>query len=151
MFEPLTVETQKICNKCGKLKSLADFSIDNRIIGGHSGVCRQCRSCYYRKKYRENPQKYIERSRIWKGKHPRERKKYNEEYQKTHKGHIKKLHRDHYLLNREKLIAKSKAYYREHKDEVRTKSKVYRDSRKKEISEYNRRYKERKKLEGGVI
>ncbi|MBA7549086.1 hypothetical protein ES705_41559 [subsurface metagenome] len=57
MFEPLTVETQKICNKCSKLKSLDDFSIDKRNIGGRVGVCRQCRSRDYKRKYRENPEK----------------------------------------------------------------------------------------------
>lgn len=145
------METQKVCSKCGKLKSLADFPIDKRNIGGHSGVCRQCKSCYCRKKYRENPQKYIERNRIWWKNHPGEKKKYNKEYREKHKEHIKRLCQNRYRLNREELIAKSKAYAKEHKDEIRVKSKIYRDSHKKEISRYNKRYRERKKLEGGGV
>lgn len=146
------METQKVCNKCGKLKSLASFPIDKRNIGGHSGICRQCKNSYYRGKYRENPQKYIERDRTWKRKHLEYVKKYNEEYQEKHKRHLKKLYQDRYRLNREELIAKSKAYAKEHKDEIRIKSKIYRDSHKKETSQYNRRYREKKKLERrGII
>ncbi len=151
-FEMLTVETQKVCSRCGGLKDLVDFTIDKRCIGGHAGVCRQCKNRYYRKKYRENPKKYIQLSRIWKEKHLKLVKKYNKKYRKKHKEHIKELHRILYQQNREKLIAKSKAYAERHKDEILIKSKVYRDSHKKEISKYNRRYKKRKKLEiGGTI
>jgi len=146
------METQKVCSKCGRLKNLADFSIDKRNIGGHAGICRSCKSLYYKEKYRENPKKYIERGRIWKEKHPEYVKKVNKGYQKTHKGHIKKLNRDYYRLNREKLIARSKVYYEGHKDEVKIKKKIYRDSHKEETSEYNRRYRGRKKLERrGII
>lgn len=152
MSEPLTVETQKICSKCGKLKNLDDFSIDKRNIGGHVGICKSCKNLYYKEKYRENPKKYIERGRIWKEKHPKKRKKYSKEYRETHKEYIKELHRNHYRLNRRRLIAKSKAYYEGHKDEVKLKKKIYRDSHKEETSQYNRRYRGRKKLERrGII
>ncbi len=57
MFETLTMETQKVCNRCGKLKNLAAFPIDKRIIGGHSGICRQCKNSYYRREYRKDPKK----------------------------------------------------------------------------------------------
>ena len=152
MFETLIIETQKVCNKCGELKNLDDFPIDKRNIGGHAGVCRQCKNRYYRGKYRENPKKYVGKDKIWKGKHPKLIKKYNKKYRETHKEHIKKLCQDYYHRNREKVIAKSKAYAKEHKDEIRIKKKIYRDSHKEEISEYNRRHRERKKLEtGGVV
>ena len=138
--------TQKVCKRCGGLKNLDAFPVDKRLIGGHSGVCRQCTNHRCRERYKEDPLKYKERSKVWKRAHLKETKKYNKKYNSTHKEHIKKLHRDYYCLNRGKLVAYSKAYFERHKEEVRTKRRIYRDSHKKEISKYNKRYRERKKL-----
>lgn len=33
----------RTCSKCGVLKALEDFVVDNRKVAGRSHVCKECR------------------------------------------------------------------------------------------------------------
>ena len=47
---------EKICSKCGQLKSIEDFDILKNNNDGHAGACKSCK-----KKYRNSHNKEEER------------------------------------------------------------------------------------------
>lgn len=36
----------KICKRCGRELPIEDYHIDNRMIGGHKSICKECTSAY---------------------------------------------------------------------------------------------------------
>lgn len=36
----------KICKKCGRELPIEDYHIDNRMVGNHKSVCKECTSAY---------------------------------------------------------------------------------------------------------
>lgn len=48
----------KICNMCGKEKSITEFSIDKTKLDGLSSRCKQCQRKLSNEHYKKNKQKY---------------------------------------------------------------------------------------------
>lgn len=45
---------EKVCTKCGKLKSIEEFSFKNKAKGIRRSQCKECISEYDKKRYSEN-------------------------------------------------------------------------------------------------
>ena len=65
----------KICRKCGKEKSLAEFTKDRRNVGGYHNICKDCKNAAAKIRYQkikndpEFHRKKIEASRKYKESH----------------------------------------------------------------------------------
>lgn len=42
----------KTCSKCGETKLISKFPLDKKNLDGHLGICKSCKSLYYKEKYR---------------------------------------------------------------------------------------------------
>lgn len=52
------LKTEKICTKCGSLKSLIEFPAKKASKDGRSSWCRECYKISWKKRYYENHQHY---------------------------------------------------------------------------------------------
>lgn len=55
----------KQCTGCGKTKPLDAFVRNKRHRSGRAARCKACVNAYYRKRYQDDPEKYLQRQRAW--------------------------------------------------------------------------------------
>lgn len=82
----------KICNKCGEIKSINEFSKDLSKKDKLSSLCKKCKSEHKKKYYKNNTEKCREYSKKYREKNPERYKKIrkrwrenNPEYQKEYR------------------------------------------------------------------
>jgi len=129
----------KTCSKCGETKLISKFSIDRRNFDGHLGVCKSCKSLYYKERYREQKEKYLEKSRIWRLKHIESVKTRQKKYREENR----ELFRKRYLENRKAFIEKAKKYYQEHKEACLMRDRAWKIKNRDKIREYNKKYRQK--------
>jgi hypothetical protein len=72
-------------------------------------------------------------------------KKYNKEYQETHKEQKTVLNKAYYQEHKEQLKEQQKAYQEEHKEQMKEQQKAYREENKEQIKEQKKAYYEANK------
>lgn len=103
--------SQKRCSKCGETRDIREFSKNKRNKDGYQAWCKLCRSGEYRKYYRKNKHRLLERFK---------------EYFKKNSEYKKEYDRQHHLNNSEKYRKYSKKYQKENPEKRRA---LYRERR----------------------
>lgn len=55
----------KLCTKCGKVKSVSEFSKNSSKKDGLQSMCKECVRKYKQKHYAENKQYYLEKAKAY--------------------------------------------------------------------------------------
>lgn len=77
----------KVCNKCGEVKPLDQFSPAKRMADGRHGTCRACRAERARRHLKENPAAR-ERQREYQRNHPESQRAAERRYQEANREKI---------------------------------------------------------------
>lgn len=79
----------KKCTKCGKIKDINSFHINNRSKDGRVVHCKECKKLYYD----ANKDVFLSKAR-----------EYGKEYRKTHKDELAKYRKEYYLNHVDRVI-----------------------------------------------
>jgi hypothetical protein len=123
-------ELTKKCTKCGKIKLISEFSLDNASSDRHTSRCKECLNKDSRERYSKNIEKERERSRI-KNNIPENRDR-RKEY-----GH------EWYISNKEKKDKQNNEWRRNHRDKTREYVRKSHAKHKEKTRVYNKEYREK--------
>jgi len=96
----------KTCLRCEVIKPIYQFSTDKRNIGGRISICKKCRAIEYLKYYYQNRDRVLIVNKKYRDDHRGERTKYFQDYQETHKKHLKVVGQRWYKRNRKRIKEK---------------------------------------------
>jgi len=109
----------KICSKCKQTKELNQFNKDKTRKNGLRYWCKNCVKEYHYKNYRENLEKYEEKSR----RYYQENKERSQKKHQLHKEKDNERSRKYYQKNKEKINEQHKAHWN-HKYETDTNFRI---------------------------
>lgn len=100
----------KTCTKCGYLKSLKEFPINNQCKDGYDYRCRQCKQQLSRAYYRIHRDKMLDAAKQYGQEHKEELKQYKKEWARANKVKVKSSRQKYYKANREKVLKAAVRY-----------------------------------------
>lgn len=133
----------KVCNKCGKTKSIEEFS-KYKVNGKeyYRSQCKICRCDYSKNYYKKNKESELKRSKNYVRNNEDKIKEYKKQYYLKNKGKKKltKEQEEHYIQWRKKYRQKNKPridaymseYRKNNKDKMNEQKKIYNRRRKQE-------------------
>lgn len=98
------------CIKCNTEKYLCDFSKDKKSKTGHRYVCKQCQKNINKRRYDENKDEILKKSK---------------QYYSDNKSKFREYYKKYYSKNKEKSQQYAKKYYRENIETISKYSKKY--------------------------
>jgi hypothetical protein len=119
------IRQSKACTKCGKVKSLTDFSVKKTAKDGRVAHCRRCGVDRSMAWHNANKERAHARSRAWRADNPARVKDYNRQQYADNKDH----HRERFAKWVAANPARRRDYMRGWYDENPGKHKQYNDAR----------------------
>ncbi len=129
----------KVCNKCGKEKTLDNFNKDNRT-GHYRGYCIECEQKYFKEYQKNNKNKIHARYQRYYEENAEALKAYQKEYRKNNPEKKRESDRRYNQANKEKIKAYRTKYYEDKKDYFRQKHHEYYEQHADEIKAYQKTY-----------
>ena len=148
----------KTCSKCGKEKSILEFSRRKRSKDGYYTWCKECAKEYQAEWYLKNKENVNEKHRKYHREHLEKIRVHNREYCnrpevkqrraeyiKSNQEHIRKYQKMYRSKNKAYIREKQNEYYHKNKEKNKQWHKKWRDSHKEQIKESNKKYREENK------
>ncbi len=111
----------KICNGCKKEKELSDFNKDKSRKDGYSYKCKKCLKNIHCSLYKNNKEKYLDKSKNY--------------YKNNKENHL--LRNKNYVKNnREKYLEYQQNYFNDNKDKIRKYKNEYTNNKYRSDYEY---------------
>ena len=130
---------EKPCIKCGNIKPLNDFKINNKT-NRKKNVCTECEKNYY-KEYREKNSNHKKETWMkWYEKNKDEIINYQKKYRESHKEQIRTRAKKYASQNTDKIRAQKAQYYKDNKEQLRQKNREYYRQNSEMLKEYQRQY-----------
>lgn len=114
---------ERVCNKCGEIKLIEEFTKNFRRAYGYTNTCKICHNKIL-----------VEYNKTDK------RKTQRKEYRRANIGKLKEVHKKYYYENSEKIKAKTRKWENENKDRVTARHKEYIISHAEELSVKHKLY-----------
>lgn len=132
---------EKACIKCGVVKPLSEYHINNKASDKHSGTCKACARIIIKKYREENKDKIRETTRKYYNKNRDHLIEYTKQWMIDNPEKvIEKNKRRYSPENREQNILRVKKYYQEHKEEILAKDKTRKQKNKEKLSKQHKEY-----------
>ena len=130
----------RICLRCGERKLTFHFSIDKRMKGDRSNVCKDCRSKESLRYYYDNKDRISRQSQKYRDDHKENRRLYNAKYREDHTEFLKNLAKRWYERNKKRIKKRNLKYYHENREACQAVRELWREKNREEIKKYNREY-----------
>ena len=93
----------KVCRRCGIRKPIYQFSTDRRNTNGKTSICKKCKTTEYLKYYYSDKDRILIVNKKYRDDHKGERTIYFQDYQESHKEHLKVVGQKWYKKNRQRI------------------------------------------------
>ena len=120
-----TIETTKVCNKCGEDKPLSEYHKQKQKKDGHHPTCKVCRKAANKAYYEANREKLAASDKA---------------YYEANRERINAQKKAHYEANRERIIAERKAYSEANREGISAWKKAHHAEKWANDPEYRARY-----------
>ena len=115
-------DMEKACTKCGEVKLLEDFGVDNRNKSGRRACCKECHNAHNRKYLEDNRDDINAR-----------KKKYRED----NRNHVNALARKYREDNRDKDLARKKKDREDNPEKNAARTAKYRSAKLEQIPSWS--------------
>ena len=131
----------KVCPRCGKRKSISNFSVDKRNTAGRTNICKACKVIEYLRYYYENRNRILIVNKKYRDTHQRDRTIYYSIYQEKNREKLSKLASEWYHANKEAIKKRNIKYFEANKEACLARKKLWVEKNREKIRKYNREYK----------
>lgn len=110
----MSIVAEKRCGRCGEVKPVSEYYSKGKTPAGTPRLreyCKPCCAAISKKRYADNPQKYIDASKAWNKSHKEQKNRNNNTSRMRNLDVVREKDRQYRSDNREKVLDGLRRYY----------------------------------------